>query len=80
MDSNIATDVEQIQSMVNSNFTVEEFLIEYGFPTFYVQINSDSKRAFTRLVEDLSKMGFTPLLREKDGRVVLKIACGLCVI
>jgi membrane-associated protease RseP (regulator of RpoE activity) len=35
-------------------------------------VKPDSKQAFVRLLRSLANIGFTPLLREKDGRNVLK--------
>jgi hypothetical protein len=73
-DSTTASQFGQIQPLVASEFNVEEALIEHGVPTFYVQIRLDSKQAFIRLVKKLAGIGFTPILRVRDGRNVLKVA------
>ncbi len=73
-DSMFVSQFDQIQTMVSEEFDIEESLLAYGVPTFYVKMKPDSKKAFTRLVKSLRKNGFTPLLRRKDGRNVLKIA------
>jgi len=64
---------DQIQPLVAAEFDVEEALIEHSIPTFYVQIKPDSKQAFTRLVRSLANIGCMPVMREKDGRSVLKV-------
>ena len=71
--SKLVSQFDQIQSMVNTEFGVEEALIEYGIPTFYVKLGKDSKQAFNRLLRKLAGVGFVPLLREENGRNVLKI-------
>ncbi len=73
-DSATAVQFVQIQPLVASEFNVEEAFIDHGVPTFYVQIGSDSKQAFIRLIKKLADVGFSPVLREKDGRHVLKVA------
>ncbi|UCE95441.1 MAG: site-2 protease family protein [Candidatus Bathyarchaeota archaeon] len=74
VDSTIAAQFEKIHSMVTAEFDVDESLLEHGIPTFYVRLRSDSKHAFTRLVRSLASINFTPLLRKKDGKNVLKVA------
>jgi len=73
-DSTIVAQFDKIQSLITAEFEVKEALVEHGIPTFYVEVNPDSKQAFTNLVESLANIGFTPVLREKDGRHVLKVA------
>lgn len=72
-ESTPASQLDQIQSLVSAEFDVEEGLIEYDVPTFFVRLRRDSKQGFTRLVESLAGIGFTPVLRERDGRIVLKV-------
>lgn len=74
VDSMLFSQLEQVQPLVAAEFDVEDSLIEHGVPTFYVRLKPDSKQAFTRLVRSLAGVGFTPVLRERDGRVVLKMA------
>jgi len=64
---------QQIRKIVESEFTVEEGLIEYNVPTFYVGLSQDSKKAFLRLVKRLDAFGVVPVLRDKEERVVLQI-------
>ncbi len=63
---------EQLRSTVESNFQVEEGFIEYGVPTFHVKLQEDSKRAFLTLVESLDPLGFVPVLRRREGKIVLQ--------
>ena len=64
---------EEIRGIVESEFTVEEDLIEHNVPTFYVRLGQNSKEAFLRLVKRLDAFGFVPVLRYKEGKAVLQI-------
>jgi len=64
---------EQLRGIVESEFTVEEGLIEYDVSTFYVKLGPDSKEAFLRLVKRLDTLGFVPVLRDREGRIALQI-------
>jgi Zn-dependent protease len=64
---------EQVQVMVEAEFDVEEGFIDHDIPTFYVRYREGSKEAFLRLVERLEPLQLIPLLRQKDGTVVLRV-------
>lgn len=64
---------EKLKGLVELEFEVEEGLVEFGVPTFYVRLGEDSKRAFLRLFRGLDPMGFAPVLRIKGGRAVLQV-------
>jgi hypothetical protein len=64
---------EQISRMVESEFSVEDKLLELGVPTFYVKIGENSKEAFLRLIDMLDAIKFTPLLRRVGERTVLRV-------
>ncbi len=64
----------QVQPLVAAEFDIEEALIKHGIPTFFVKRRSDSKQAFERLVKSLARVGYLPVLREAEGRDVLKVA------
>lgn len=64
---------EQVSRIVESEFSVEDKLLELGVPTFYVKIREDSKKAFLRLVDKLDAMKFTPVLRRIGERTVLRV-------
>jgi len=68
------TQFEQFRDLVESEFVVEESLFRYGIPTFYVKPSQDLKEAFIRLLKRLDPNGFVPVLREREGRLVLQIA------
>ncbi len=72
-DTTPVSQFEEIQPLVTAEFEVEEALIEHDVPTFYVRLQPNSKQAFARLVRRLAEAGFTPLLRERDGRKILKV-------
>jgi hypothetical protein len=64
---------EELRTIVESEFQVEESFIEYGVPTFHIRQQRDSKRAFLRLVDHLEPQGFVPVLRRKGERIILRI-------
>lgn len=64
---------EEAHSVVASEFTVEEYFIERGTPTFYVRKQPGTKQAFLKLVRKLESHGFIPVLREKDEKTVLQV-------
>ena len=68
-----SVEFEKLKGLVVLEFDVEEGLIEYGVPTFYVRMREDSKEAFLRLLKGLDPMGFAPILRTKSGRKVLRV-------
>ncbi len=68
------TQFEQIRNAVELEFEVEDSLIEYGIPTFYLKLKQDSKKAFLRLIKRLEPLGFIPLLRRKEDKTVLQVA------
>jgi len=68
-----AAQFEQLRGTVESEFDVEDGFMEYGIPTFYVRLREDSKQAFLRLVKSLDALELVPLLRRKDGKVLLQI-------
>jgi len=67
------TQFEQLRSMVESEFTVEESLMEYNTPTFYVKLQPDSKQAFLRLYKRLDPLGLIPVLRKREDKNALQI-------
>lgn len=64
---------EQIHQIVAREFTIEEGLIEYNTPTFYVAPTQNLKQAFLRLYRQLDSMQFVPLLRKREGRLMLQV-------
>lgn len=68
-----AAQFDQLRDTVESEFDVEDGLMEYGVPTFYVRLRQDSKQAFLRLIKRFDATEFVPILRKKDERVVLQV-------
>jgi len=64
---------EQLKGIVESEFTIEEDLLEYDVPTFYVRLSQSSKKAFLRLVKRLDALGLVPVLRDNKGKIALQI-------
>jgi membrane-associated protease RseP (regulator of RpoE activity) len=73
IDSTAIHQFERIEPLVTTEFEVREALIEHGIPTFSVKLPPDSKQAFIRLVRSLADIGFTPVLRERNGAPILKV-------
>jgi membrane-associated protease RseP (regulator of RpoE activity) len=63
----------QVSNMVESEFFVEDKLLELGVPTFYIKPGDDSKKAFLRLVGKLDEMKLVPVLRRAGERTVLRV-------
>ncbi|MFQ5999804.1 MAG: hypothetical protein ACE5J6_03400, partial [Candidatus Bathyarchaeia archaeon] len=68
----LITKFEQIHTMVESEFDVEEGFVEHGVPTFYVRPREDSKEAFLRLTRRMKTLGLIPVLRRREEKVVLQ--------
>lgn len=64
---------QQIHSLVQAEFTIEEGFIEHDTPTFYVTLQPNSKQAFLRLYKQLDPMGLAPFFRKRDDKHVLQI-------
>lgn len=68
-----AGEFEQLRGIVESEFTIEEGLMEYNVPTFYLRLGQDPKKAFLGLVKRLDAFGFVPVLRDREGKIVLQV-------
>lgn len=68
-----AVQFETISRAVESEFSVEDKMLELGVPTFYVKIRDDSKDAFLRLMPKLEEIGAIPVLRRQEDRTVLRV-------
>jgi membrane-associated protease RseP (regulator of RpoE activity) len=64
---------EEVQGMVESEFDVTESFVEHGVPTFYINYQESSKKAFLRLMKNLDSLKLIPLLRQKEEKIVLQI-------
>jgi len=64
---------EQVQVMVEAEFDVEESFVDHDIPTFHIRYREDSKEAFLRLMQRLESLELIPLLRQREGKVVLKV-------
>ncbi len=64
---------EKIHEMVSAEFAVEEGLIEFDTPTFYVREQQNIKQAFVRLYKKLNSAQLVPVLRKREARIVLQV-------
>jgi len=67
------TQYQQVHSLVQAEFVIEEGYIEHDIPTFFVTLQPNSKQAFLRLYKQLNPMGLTPFFRKRDDKHVLQI-------
>lgn len=68
-----AVQYEQIRQMVAAEFNVEESAIEFGAPNFYVAAAEGLKQAFLRLYKKLDSLQLVPVLRKREGRLMLQV-------
>ena len=64
---------EQVYKIVAAEFGIEEGLMEYNAPTFYVTPKPNLKQAFLRLYKHLNSMQFVPIMRKRGERVMLQV-------
>jgi membrane-associated protease RseP (regulator of RpoE activity) len=64
---------EQVTSVISSEFSVEESLMENGVPTYHLMQPQETKQAFLRVLKKLEPMNLIALLRRTDGTVVLRV-------
>ena len=64
---------EHFQDLVKSEFIVEKSLLHRGVPTFYLRLSQNLKKAFLRLFRQVDSEGFVPVLRKREGKIVLQI-------
>jgi membrane-associated protease RseP (regulator of RpoE activity) len=64
---------ERVQVMVETEFDVKEGFVDHDVPTFYVRYREDSKEAFLRLMQHLELLDLIPVLRQQEGKVVLRV-------
>jgi len=67
------TQYQQIHSLVQTEFAIEEGFIEHDIPTFFVTLQPNSKQAFLRLYKQLDSMGLAPFFRKRDNKHVLQV-------
>jgi len=64
---------EDIQNVIGSEFIVEDSLLEYDVPTFYVRPKGELKSSFIRVLDKLEPKGFVPFMRERNGRITIRV-------
>lgn len=70
---------EDILKIVMSEFTVDEGLMEFNRPTFYVKQQPNVKQAFARLYTKLDSRQLVPILRKRGDRLILQVSSELPV-
>jgi len=56
----------EIRSLVESEFIIEETRMEFGVITFFVRFTDTPKKSFENLVKKMKPYNLTPMLRERD--------------
>ncbi|MFW6117584.1 MAG: site-2 protease family protein [Thermoproteota archaeon] len=64
---------EEFTDLVTSEFQIEEALIHYNVPTYYLSQPQETKQSFLRLLDKLETMDSIPVLRENNGSTVLRV-------
>jgi membrane-associated protease RseP (regulator of RpoE activity) len=64
---------EEIHTMVDEEFEVEEGYLEYDIPTFHIKYREDSKEAFLRLMKRLDDLELVPTMRQRGRQVFLQV-------
>jgi len=64
---------QQIHSLVQAEFTIQESFIEHDIPTFFVTLQPNSKQAFLRLYKQLDPIGLVPFFRKREDKHMLQI-------
>jgi len=67
-------DFEKITQIVTGEFQIEETVMEFGAPTYYLKWPQETKQAFLKLLGKLEEMKLIAFLRKVNGRVVLRVA------
>ena len=70
---NAQSNFDQVTSMVNSFFQVEESLLDGSIPTYYLKQPQETRAAFIALLKKLEETNFMAVLRRVDDRLVLKV-------
>jgi membrane-associated protease RseP (regulator of RpoE activity) len=73
VNQSFPVDFDEITSIVFSEFQIEEGLLEYNVPTYYLMQPQETKEAFLRLLEKLESNNLIATLRRRGKRIVLKI-------
>lgn len=64
---------ERITQLFESEFQVEESLVNQGVSTYYLKWPQETKQAFLRLLKKLEEINMIGFLRKVDNRVVLRV-------
>lgn len=71
--TNMQTSFERLKAVVSEHFQLEEALMEYDVPTFYLRQPQETKQTFLKLCKELDGMNSIAFLRHVNGRIALKI-------
>ncbi|MEM3736868.1 MAG: site-2 protease family protein [Candidatus Bathyarchaeia archaeon] len=63
----------ELYEIIDSEFHVEGFMLEFDIPIFSVKTRGPSKETFIRLVQKLNPYNLLPLLRRRYGGLVIQV-------
>ncbi|MEM1767240.1 MAG: hypothetical protein QXD86_04780, partial [Candidatus Bathyarchaeia archaeon] len=66
-------DFESIKAIILEHFQVEDALMEFNVPTFYLKQNQETKEPFLKVLKKLDEMNLIAFMRKSDGRVFIKV-------
>jgi membrane-associated protease RseP (regulator of RpoE activity) len=67
-------DFEKITQMITAEFQIEESLLAYNVPTYYLKQPQETKKPFLRLLKKLDAISMIAVLRRMDDKIVLRVA------
>jgi len=68
----LAWRLDEFREIVNEYFPVVDLWFDDGRPAFVVQVTPDSQQRFIQLRRRLEPLGYLPLLRRRDGKVLIR--------
>lgn len=66
-------DFDSVKAIILEHFQVEDALIEFNVPTFYLKQNQETKEPFLKVLKKLDEMNLTAFLRRNNGRIFIKV-------
>ena len=68
-----ALHIAELDSLVRAYFQVEDWILDLGWPVYFIKPVKNLDSSFKALCEKLQPLGLTPTLRRVRGRVALRI-------
>jgi len=72
-DLSFPAEIDEIRSLVETEFIVEDVRIEFGVLAFTIRFMDSPKKSFERLVEKMKSRNLVPMLRKRNGFTTLYV-------